>query len=63
MLFAAKNNMIYHLWWHPHNFAADVEENFLMLEKILQHYSKLNKQYNFTSLTMKEVAKIVLDEE
>ena len=56
MTFAAKNNLTYHLWWHPHNFGANMEENFKFLEKILQHYKFLNKKYNFQSYTMSSLA-------
>ena len=56
MTFAAKNNLTYHLWWHPHNFGANMEENFKFLEKILQHYKLLNEKYNFQSYTMSSLA-------
>jgi Polysaccharide deacetylase len=56
MTYAAKNNLIYHLWWHPHNFGVDQEENFKFLEKILIHYSFLNKKYGFDSITMTELS-------
>ena len=55
MSYAAKNNQIYHLWWHPHNFGMNTKENFDTLNKILDHYSQLNQKYNFTSLTMSEL--------
>ena len=57
MTFAAKNNLTYHLWWHPHNFGINQPENFGFLEKILSHYQQLNKKYNFRSYTMSELAK------
>lgn len=56
MEYAAKNNEIFHLWWHPHNFGRHQKENFKMLKIILDHYSSLNKIYNFNSLTMEELA-------
>ena len=56
MTHAAKNNEIFHLWWHPHNFGSFQNENFEFLEKILKHYEFLNSKYGFTSATMKEVA-------
>ena len=56
MTFAAKNNLTYHLWWHPHNFGANMEENFKFLEKILQHYKFLNEKYNFQNYTMSSLA-------
>lgn len=56
MTHAAKNNKIYHLWWHPHNFGKNLEKNISNLNTLLQHYQKLNSKYNFTSCTMQEAA-------
>lgn len=52
MTYAAKNGLHYHLWWHPHNLADDVDVNMKQLEDILQHFSFLNKKYQFKSLNM-----------
>jgi peptidoglycan/xylan/chitin deacetylase (PgdA/CDA1 family) len=52
MTFAAKNNRIYHLWWHPHNFGDAVKENLEDLEIILKHYNYLNLKYGFDSKSM-----------
>ena len=57
MTAAAKQNLTYHLWWHPHNFGINQKENFAFLEKILAHYKLLNNQYNFQSYTMTDLAK------
>ena len=57
MTYAAKNNLMYHLWWHPHNFGKDQNENLGLLEDILAHYKKLNNTYSFTSITMADLAK------
>jgi peptidoglycan/xylan/chitin deacetylase (PgdA/CDA1 family) len=57
MNYAAKNNLTYHIWWHPHNFGINQHENFEFLEKILQHYIYLNNKYNFQSITMSNLAK------
>jgi peptidoglycan/xylan/chitin deacetylase (PgdA/CDA1 family) len=57
MTYAAKNNCTYHLWWHPHNFGINQDENFSFLKKILIHYESLNKKYQFRSYTMSELAK------
>lgn len=59
MTYAAKNNKLYHLWWHPHNFGVNLKNNLLILEEILSHYSYLNQAYGFDSLTMKEVGERV----
>lgn len=55
MTYAAKNNEIYHLWWHPHNFGSYQENNFNFLKKILNHYQMLNLKYGFSSATMKDI--------
>jgi peptidoglycan/xylan/chitin deacetylase (PgdA/CDA1 family) len=56
MTYAAKNNQLFHLWWHPHNFGKDIDSNMVFLEKILEHYKELNVTYNMQSLNMGEVA-------
>lgn len=53
---AAQKKEAYHLWWHPHNFGVNIEENMANLTLILNHYQQLKKQYGFTNLTMKEAA-------
>jgi hypothetical protein len=57
MTFAAKNDRLYHLWWHPHNFGYNTIENISYLEIILAHFKVLNKKYQFTSSTMIEMLK------
>lgn len=57
MTYAAKKGLVYHLWWHPHNFGSYKELNFQMLENILKHYKKLNENYDFQSSTMSSFIK------
>ena len=57
MSYAAKNNQTYHLWWHPHNFGIYQDENFAFLNKILDHYTKLNHTCNFQSYTMSDLTR------
>lgn len=59
MTYAAKNNQLFHLWWHPHNFGKDIESNMAFLEKILEHYKELSVNYNMQSLNMGEVASLL----
>lgn len=59
MKYAAKNGLIFHLWWHPHNFGKDIEKNKKNLFNLLDHFSKLSEQYGFKSLNMEEVGNIV----
>lgn len=54
MIYAAENHELYHLWWHPHNFGADMEKNFSFLEDILKCYQKCNQKYGMQSMTMNE---------
>ena len=53
--YAAKHNEIYHIWWHPHNFGANMDKNIAILEEVLKCYSDCQKKYGMTSLTMNEV--------
>ena len=55
MRHAAKKNEMFHLWWHPHNFGAQMDENFRNLEEIFKTYAALNKSYGFESITMTEL--------
>jgi len=52
MTYAARNNKVYHLWWHPHNFGNDLEKNLKQLEEIIKHYQNLKLNFNFESLNM-----------
>lgn len=51
---AAKKGGYYHLWWHPENFGHHPAQCLEELKTILEHYSRLNKEYGFSSLTMQE---------
>lgn len=59
MTYAARNNEVFHLWWHPHNFGKNIEENFKLLENILDHYLFLKKNYDFMTCSMKEITDIM----
>jgi peptidoglycan/xylan/chitin deacetylase (PgdA/CDA1 family) len=50
---AARNNMVYHLWWHPENFGCDLARNLAFLEEILTHHRALGLQ----SMNMRELAR------
>ena len=62
MTFAAKKGLVYHLWWHPHNFGGDVSNNLSFLENILLHYTQLKEEFGFESVSMQGLSKIILDE-
>jgi peptidoglycan/xylan/chitin deacetylase (PgdA/CDA1 family) len=56
MRHAAKHGLMYHLWWHPHNFGVHMKENLRILETILGEYSRLRHEFGFESLSMEEAA-------
>jgi peptidoglycan/xylan/chitin deacetylase (PgdA/CDA1 family) len=62
MTHAARHGLTYHLWWHPHNFGINLEENLAFLEKILLHYQKLSEKYDFRSVSMQQLADILKSE-
>lgn len=55
MKHAAQTRRLYHLYWHPHNFGINQEENLKMLEELLQYYAELKSLYKMESLSMEEV--------
>nr|WP_321226043.1 polysaccharide deacetylase family protein [uncultured Psychroserpens sp.] len=57
MTYAAKHNELYHLWWHPHNFGTNINENLENLETIFKTYKFLNETYGFQSETMTGLTK------
>jgi hypothetical protein len=57
MLQAAKNGLIYHIWFHPHEFGRFSAEKLAILEKLCAYYRELNEKYSFQSITMKRLAK------
>lgn len=56
---AAKNNEVYHLWWHPHNFGEQPEKSLSDLQVILKHFKHCNEKYNFQSATMEKLGQLV----
>lgn len=57
---AAANNECYHLWWHPENFGDHPEKNLEDLQKILLHFSSLQKRFAFQSWNMAEYWKYLV---
>lgn len=59
--YAALNNEVYHLWWHPHNFGANVNQNLSFLEKILKCYKECSERYGMKSYTMSELMQLLVE--
>ena len=53
---AARLGGLYHLWWHPHNFGVNQDENLAALDGVLRAYRDLRDAHGFASYTMAEVA-------
>ena len=53
---AANSNTLFHLWWHPHNFGANVADNIVFLREVLEQFARLRKQRKFQSWTMLQAA-------
>lgn len=51
---ACRRGANYHLWWHPHNFGAHLEENMAMLREILAHYRMLRDEHGMRSCAMED---------
>jgi hypothetical protein len=56
---AAKQNEIYHLWWHPHNFGNHPEESLAGLKTIIEHYAYCREKWRMNSLHMDELSTLI----
>src|SRR3546814_16745991 len=54
---AAISGSVFHLWWHPHNFGADIAENMAFLRRILESYRQLADEYGMTISEERRVGK------
>jgi peptidoglycan/xylan/chitin deacetylase (PgdA/CDA1 family) len=53
---AAERRELFHLWWHPHNFGAHVEENLRVLRGVLTEFDRCRARWGMESLSMASVA-------
>ena len=53
---AAKTGQNFHLWWHPHNFGVNIDQNLQVLSAILDEYEFLRDHYGMLSATMQDIA-------
>lgn len=54
MYHAAKNDLTFHLWWHPHNIGVKTDFHFEQLEEIFNYYNCLKEKFGMRSLNMQE---------
>ena len=60
LLYCNKNKEIFHLWWHPHNFGVNTNQNIEFLDEILSSFKDMQKQYKMQSLNMGEISNLTL---
>jgi peptidoglycan/xylan/chitin deacetylase (PgdA/CDA1 family) len=56
---AAVHGKLFHLWWHPEDFALYPNDNLRVLRRILELFVHYRDHYQMSSLTMGEVAQTV----
>ena len=62
MRYAAKNGLVFHMWWHPHNIGVMTDDYLAQLEEIFRYYQQLKAEYGMESLNMREVAQRMEEE-
>jgi hypothetical protein len=55
MQHAARNGLIYHLWWHPHNFGRHPKESLSFLSRILDQFERLAGDHGMVARSMGEL--------
>jgi len=53
---AAQSGGIYQLWWHPHNFGRNLEQNLGALESLLGHFQTLRDKFGMRSQALADFA-------
>jgi peptidoglycan/xylan/chitin deacetylase (PgdA/CDA1 family) len=60
MTYATERGLVYHLWWHPHNFGAHMEQNMSLLRRILDYFRIMRDRCGMQSMNMAELTSLVL---
>ncbi|MGD8609327.1 MAG: polysaccharide deacetylase family protein [Myxococcales bacterium] len=55
---AARKGLDFHMWWHPHNFGSNTQENLAMLDSVLREYRILRDRHGWPSRNMREAVEI-----
>jgi peptidoglycan/xylan/chitin deacetylase (PgdA/CDA1 family) len=53
---AALEKRIFHLWWHPEDFADQPEKNLAFLDRVLTVFNTHRREYGMISLSMGDVS-------
>ncbi len=49
---AAQRGALLHLWWHPHNFGVNTEQNLAFLRRVLETFARCRESLGMRSLSM-----------
>jgi peptidoglycan/xylan/chitin deacetylase (PgdA/CDA1 family) len=60
---AARKGECFHLWWHPHNFGVNLNENLSILEVLLRFHVVLRERYGVVPMTMGEAGRFAFEAE
>jgi peptidoglycan/xylan/chitin deacetylase (PgdA/CDA1 family) len=52
---AAQRGEVFHLWWHPEDFAPNYTENLRALRRVLELFAGFREQFGMVSLSMAEI--------
>ncbi len=58
---AARERRIFHLWWHPEDFAACQDRNIDFLRQVLNAFDKCRREDGMASLSMGDVGRMSED--
>jgi peptidoglycan/xylan/chitin deacetylase (PgdA/CDA1 family) len=61
MTYAAERGLVYHLWWHPHNFGAHLEQNMNLLRRILDYFRIMRERHGMQSMNMADFSSAMLN--
>ena len=53
---AAREKRIFHLWWHPEDFAKFPAQNLDFLDRVLQIFGECRREFGMLSLSMGDVS-------
>jgi peptidoglycan/xylan/chitin deacetylase (PgdA/CDA1 family) len=60
MTHAARTGEVFHLWWHPENFGANLPQNMANLTRLARHFAHLRTAYQMETATMGDLANRLL---
>ena len=58
---AALEGRQFHLWWHPHNFGRNTDQNLVQLTKILNTFARLRHDHGMQSCSMRDAVLVKKD--